>query len=167
MGALLKVGKGILGLGRGKTNANYALTGYDYLKNNAAVNAAQGAGTGAINAQAGALGLNGQPAQDEAFNNFLNSMGYRTELDYGRRAIEGSAAARGKLNSGATLKSLTRFGQDLAQKGYGQYLGFLGGLSGQGLNAAQSVGAAGSSGGATAASTQPEKKGILGRFFGI
>ena len=167
MGALLKIGKGILGLGRGKTNANYANQGFNYLQENPLVQAAQDTGAQAVNTQAAALGLGGSEAQQGAFNNFLDSLGYKSELDYGRRAIEGSAAARGKLNSGSTLKSLTRYGQDLAQRGYGQYLGFLGGLGGQGLSAAQSVGAAGTSGGKIAAETQPEKKGILGRFFGI
>ena len=116
MGALLKIGKGILGLGRGKTNANYANQGFNYLQENPLVQAAQDTGAQAVNTQAAALGLGGSEAQQGAFNNFLDSLGYKSELDYGRRAIEGSAAARGKLNSGSTLKSLTRYGQDLAQR---------------------------------------------------
>ena len=157
----------ILGLGRGKTNANLALTGFDFLKDNAVTNQAQQLGQGANAAIAGALGLPGGTDQSQSLNNFMNSLGFQNRLEQGGKAITSSAAARGQLNSGATLKALNRFGQQEAQKGFESFLGQLGGLAGQGQQAAIATGAAGTSGGSTAASTQPQNKGILGRFFGI
>jgi len=82
-------------------------------------------------------------------------------------AITGSAAARGLLNSGATLKALNQFGQEQAQQSYNQYLNNLGGFGQQGLQAALGVGAAGTAGGGNAAAGQPQNQGIFGRVFGI
>lgn len=56
-------------------------------------------------------------------NNFMDGFsgdpGYQFRLGEGMKAIENSAAARGNLNSGATLKALTRYGQDFASNEYG------------------------------------------------
>lgn len=49
----------ILGLGRGKKNAKYSLTGFNYAKDNPALQASQGAGTAATSTLAAALGLGG------------------------------------------------------------------------------------------------------------
>ncbi len=48
-----------------------------------------------------------------------NEPGYQFGLNEGRKALEGSAAARGGLYSGATLKALTRYGNDYASTKYG------------------------------------------------
>lgn len=45
---------------------------------------------------------------------FNADLGYAFRMSEGQKAIERSAAARGGLNSGATMKALTRFGQDTA-----------------------------------------------------
>lgn len=66
-----------------------------------------GTGTGALAAQQGNLNV----------NQFLDpSMQF--QLQQGREAIESSAAARGGLLSGATLKELTKFGTGLASTNY-------------------------------------------------
>lgn len=57
----------------------------------------------------------GQPTLQEA----RQSPGYQFELGQGISAIQRSAAARGGLGSGATLKSLQSFGTGLADTTYG------------------------------------------------
>lgn len=94
-------------------------------------------GAAANAASAGLLGIGDQAAADEAFQRFQNSSGFLGQLRAGQRAIESSAAARGKLNSGATLRALQRSGQDLAQQSFGQYQGFLSNLAGRGQAAAE------------------------------
>lgn len=44
--------------------------------------------------------------------------GYQFRLDEGNKAINASAAARGMNNSGATMKALSRYGQDYASGEY-------------------------------------------------
>lgn len=70
-----------------------------------------------------------------AFNNYLNSTGYQFQLGQGQDAIASSAAARGLLNSGATAKALTKFGQNLASTTFNNYLSQLGGIGTAGQNA--------------------------------
>ena len=45
--------------------------------------------------------------------------GYQFNLDEGRNQLESSAAARGSLYSGAALKDLTKYGQNYADRTYG------------------------------------------------
>lgn len=45
--------------------------------------------------------------------------GYQFRMDQGSKALQASAAARGGLLSGGTLKSLDRYGQDYASNEYG------------------------------------------------
>lgn len=52
---------------------------------------------------------------------FREDPGYQFAFDEGQRAIDRSAAARGTLNSGGTLKALARFGQGMADQQYGQW----------------------------------------------
>jgi hypothetical protein len=95
-----------------------------------------------------------------------NDPGWQFRLDEGRKAIERSAAAKGTLLSGGTLKDLTRWGQDYAsneydkvynralgeyQQAYGIYQNNQGnqfnrlqGVAGLGQNAAAMTGNAGS-----------------------
>lgn len=47
-----------------------------------------------------------------------NEPGYAFSLDQGRRAMESSAAARGTLNTGGTLKGIVEYGQRLGQQNY-------------------------------------------------
>lgn len=50
--------------------------------------------------------------------NFEADQGYQFRLDEGRNTLENSAAARGGLLSGNTLKALTQYGQDFASGEY-------------------------------------------------
>jgi len=52
---------------------------------------------------------------------FQADPGYQFAFDEGQRAIDRSAAARGALNSGGTLKALARYGQGMANQQYGTW----------------------------------------------
>jgi len=51
--------------------------------------------------------------------NFEADPGYQFRMNEGAKAIERSAAARGGLNSGRTMKALANYGQGLASQEYG------------------------------------------------
>jgi len=85
---------------------------------------------------------------------FQADPGYGFRMSEGMKALERSAAARGGLLSGATLKGIQRFGQDLAsqeyQNAFNRYqaerqarLGPLQSLAGVGQTTAQQLGQAG------------------------
>lgn len=94
-------------------------------------------GTAAQNQVYRLLGLQGGDAQTEAFGQFRNDPGYEYALNQGIGAIDKSAAARGNLNSGATLKALQDRGMGMADQSYGNYLQRLMSLGQQGLGATQ------------------------------
>lgn len=75
-------------------------------------------GTGLSN-EAGSAGL-GQGDFNKKFTlaDFEQDPGYQFRLNEGTKALQASAAARGGLNSGATLKALTRYGQDYGSSEY-------------------------------------------------
>lgn len=52
---------------------------------------------------------------------FREDPGYQFAFDEGQRAIERSAAARGTLGSGGTLRALVRYGQGMADQQYGNW----------------------------------------------
>lgn len=52
--------------------------------------------------------------RDFTLADFQQDPGYQFRMQEGSKALEGSAAARGSLHSGATLKALTKYGQDFA-----------------------------------------------------
>lgn len=76
----------------------------------------------------------------EAFKKYQDSTGYQFRLGQGTQAIDRSAASRGGLNSGATLKALDRYGQGIGSAEFGNYLGQLGTLAGFGQSTTRDVG---------------------------
>jgi hypothetical protein len=72
-----------------------------------------------------------------------NDPGYQFRLDEGNKAITNAAAARGMGNSGATLKSLTKYGQDYASNeynnSYNRQYNTLSQLAGYGQNATNNL----------------------------
>jgi hypothetical protein len=60
----------------------------------------------------------GKYARDFGESDFKTDPGYGFRLSEGLKALERSAAARSGLLSGATLKGITRFGQDTASNEY-------------------------------------------------
>lgn len=67
---------------------------------------------------------------------FTKTPGYDFRMRQGMDALESSAAARGRLFSGATMQAATEFGQDYATSQYEPFLNRLEGLSSRGQNAA-------------------------------
>ena len=61
----------------------------------------------------------GSAAQAFGTQQFEQDPGYAFRQAEGMKALERSAAARGSLLSGSTLKGIQRFGQDLASQEYG------------------------------------------------
>lgn len=145
MGSLLKPGK---------RAAQASLTGFNYLRDNPNIGQAQTQGVQAGNALGQFLGLGQNLSPDQALSRFADPA-FNFRLRTGEQAITGSNAARGLLNSGATLRALTQFGQDLGSEEFNRqrdtYLGLLSSLQGAGQSAAGAVGSAGSAGGANAA----------------
>lgn len=78
------------------------------------------------------------------YKGFEATPGYQFALEQGQAAIDGSAAARGNVFSGATLKAQQEFGTGLAQQEYGNYLNRLTGQAAQGQAAAGNIATAGS-----------------------
>jgi hypothetical protein len=60
----------------------------------------------------------GRYTRDFGMSDFEADPGYGFRMDEGMKALERSAAARGGLLSGTTLKGIQRFGQDLASNEY-------------------------------------------------
>lgn len=85
------------------------------------------------------FGLNGLANQQSAVDAYRTSPGFDAQLAAGTRAINQSAAARGMGQSGATLKALQGYGQDLYDQDYQQYLNNVSGLTGQGFAGAQGI----------------------------
>lgn len=98
--------------------------------------------------------LGGQ--RPEGYQGFREAPGYQYQLQEGIGAIEGSAASRGTLNSGATLRSLQRHGQGLADQGYQNYLNRLtqGAQGGQAAAANQATAGANLAAGGSSALAQ-------------
>jgi hypothetical protein len=129
------------------------LTGFNYLQGSPIGKTYLPAGAQALNTESALLGGGTPEAQAQAksaFQNYLGSTGYNFQLDQGTRAITGSAAARGILNSGSTAKALEQYGQNLASTNFNNYLGQQQGIAQMGLQAGSQIGAAGTQGGVAA-----------------
>ena len=98
------------------------------------------AGNTGLNYYQDFLGVNGPAASASARNMFQTSPGYDFAVNEGQKAIEGSAAARGGLLSGGTLKALQDRRMGVANQEYGSYLDRFLGLSSLGENAAAQSG---------------------------
>ncbi len=108
----------------------------------------------------------GRYARDFGMSDFQADPGYGFRMSEGMKALERSAAARGGLLSGTTLKGVQRFGQDLAsqeyQNAFNRYyaarnaqLNPLQGILGQGQSSTNVLtGAAGETGRGVAAAQQ-------------
>lgn len=92
--------------------------------------------------------------RDFSANDFQTDPGYQFRMDQGQKALERSAAARGGLQSGGTLKALTNYGQNVAsseyQNAYNRFnadrdrrFGRLSNIAGMGQGAVNQMGQAG------------------------
>lgn len=114
------------------------------------------AGVGALNQLTAGTVPGGQFNRSFTLGDFNADPGYAFRQQEGQKAIDNSAAARGSSLSGATLKALTRYGQDTASAEYGnaynrwnidvgQRFNRLSGLAGTGQSATQQIGTYGQS----------------------
>lgn len=106
------------------------------------------------------LGNGGTAAQQAGFNNFKNSSGYNFDLQQGENAITGSAASKGLLNSGSTLKALSNYGQNTANNFLQQYIQNQMGLGGLGVQANNSINGAGQIASSNGTSNGSSKQGL-------
>lgn len=122
-----------------------------------------GAGTNAIR---GLLGLDGDSGQSEAFGKFRDSSAYNFLQGEGVGGITSSQAAKGMLGSGATLKGISRFSNNLASTYLDKYLDRLQGVSDTGLKAAQVIGGAGQRSNSQSTSSGTSKGSSFGATLG-
>lgn len=74
----------------------------------------------------------GQPVEDDRYGGFYASPGYQFRMDQGIGALDKSAAARGRLRSGAQNKAITRYAQGVASDEFGNYTNRLAQIAGLG-----------------------------------
>lgn len=139
-----------------QTAAQTARLGYDYLttgRGAPAINSYINNAGSANNELMGLLDLGGNPDEaSRAFNTFLGSTPYQFQTQQGMNAITGSNAARGMLDSGATLKALNNYGQNMGKTALNGYINNLLNLGTRGMDALKTVGSAGSQAGQAGAS---------------
>lgn len=80
---------------------------------------------------------------DPTHSQFTTSPGYAFRVSEGTKAVQNSAAARGRLASGATMKALDRYTQGIASDEYGKWWNQNAGLAGVGQAATNSTAQAG------------------------
>lgn len=90
----------------------------------------------------------GTPAKGAAngapdYGGFYASPSYQFRLDEGMKAIQRSAAARGGLNTGATMKSINNFAQGTASTEFDNYANRIAALAGVGQSATGATAQAG------------------------
>lgn len=71
-----------------------------------------------------------------AFDQFRNSTGYQFRLGQGMDAVNSGYAGAGTLKSGAAMKAINDYGQNMASGEFANYMGMLGNQQGVGFNAA-------------------------------
>jgi hypothetical protein len=76
------------------------------------------AGLGALDQLKTGLGPNGEFNKTFSLADFVRDPGYQFRMGEGMRGLQNSAAVRGMLQSGGTLKALSRYGQDYASGEY-------------------------------------------------
>jgi hypothetical protein len=101
-------------------------------------------GNQAFQAQQALLGLQGGTAQDEAYGNIQESAGQRFLRDRAQKALLRNSAATGGLGGGNVRTALQEQAVGFAQQDINNQFGRLGQLAGQGQNAANVSGQAGS-----------------------
>lgn len=101
------------------------------------------AGTNALGAQQGLIGLNGPEAQQAAINQLQQSPMFQSMLQQGNNSILANAAATGGLRGGNTQAALAQFSPQLLAQTINDQYSRLGGLTSVGQNAAALQGNAG------------------------
>jgi hypothetical protein len=108
------------------------------------------------------LGVNGQGAQQQAYQDYVQGPDVQFRLGEGIRALDNSYAARtGGVPTGGLLKELTRYGTGVATQDLNSYLGRLAASTSVGQNAANALtGARYNSAGLTTGANTAEGNGL-------
>lgn len=152
MGGIVKT---LFGGSKSKNQSTQGNNAFNFLMN--ALGGNVSTGSSAIETIGNLLGIGSganSGASDAAFNSYKNSTGFENRLKTGSDAITGSAAAKGLLNSGSTLKGLETFGQNLGSEEFNNYLKQVSGVAEAGLNAGQILSGAGQTGQSTGSGSQ-------------
>lgn len=84
-------------------------------------------------------GQTAQEAANAAFDIFRNSTGYQFRVNEGQDAMNSGFGASGTLQSGAALKALDDYRQNMASNEFGNYMSYLGNQQGVGLSAGSAL----------------------------
>jgi len=98
---------------------------------------------GSLQAQQALLGLNGNAAQQAAYDQIQNSAGFQSQLQLGQNAMLQSASATGGLRGGNTQAAMAQFAPALLNQAIGAQYQNLGGITSLGQNSAAMQGNAG------------------------
>ena len=85
------------------------------------------------------LGFGDPGAGAAAFDRYLDSTGYKFQLGQGVDALNTNAANRKLLNSGANLKAVSNYGQEMGRQYFDSYLGKLAAPQQYGFSAASAL----------------------------
>ena len=141
LGGLLSVGLGavssLMGSRGAKTQGKMAGQGYDYMRKNSFLGAAQNAGEQALSQrssyfgdigktmglQGDYFGLGGQAKMNQMWDlgGFEESPAYQHRLNEGMKGLLAQRATAGILNSGATAKAVNAFAQGTAAQEYSDW----------------------------------------------
>jgi hypothetical protein len=116
-------------------DTNNALAGQVYQDTTNALAPYTQAGNPAGTQMNAMLGLSGQQAQTQGFDQFRNSTGYRFRLGEGMDALNSGYAGAGVLQSGAALRGAQEYGQNFASNEYNNYMQMLDNQQRLGLSA--------------------------------
>lgn len=98
---------------------------------------------GSLQAQQNLLGLNGNAAQQAAYDQIQNSAGFQAQLNQGTNAILQNASATGGLRGGNTQAAMAQFAPALLNQAIASQYQNLGGITSLGQNSAAMQGNAG------------------------
>lgn len=135
------------------------------------------AGADALGELSTGLRPDGTFNRDFTLSDFVKDPGYQFRMDEGSRALEGSAAARGTMLSGGTLKALSRYGQDYASGEYSsaynrwnadndRRFNRLSGVAGTGQTTAQQVASLGANSASGQATNNTAAGGTMASSYG-
>ena len=98
---------------------------------------------GSLQAQQDLIGLNGNAAQQAAYDQIQNSAGFQSQLQLGQNAMLQNAAATGGLRGGNTQAAMAQFAPALLNQAIASQYQNLGGITSLGQNSAAMQGNAG------------------------
>ena len=118
---------------------NNALARDIYGQNKSALSPYMNAGKTPVSLMGGALGFGNSSAYRRAFGNFIENSDYGFQMAEGGNAINSGYAGAGTVNSGAAMKALEQYRQNLQQGYRGEYNSLLANQQALGLGGASAL----------------------------